>query len=132
MGGVKLVRQEEGSNLCGQACVAMLAGVDLERAKELLGQGRTTTADLRAALGLFGVRLSIVGHRISARRPTLPASKTGLLRALGPEKRDCHWLVWHDGQIYDPTAGVFGQEDWMGSLPEWRLTSYWPVTRIIR
>jgi hypothetical protein len=50
------VRQPVGSNLCGQACVAMAAGVRLEVAVAAVGKrGKTQWGDLRRALARLGI-----------------------------------------------------------------------------
>lgn len=117
---MKLVKQPKDSNLCGQACVAMLCGLTLEQAILLVGtRGKTHTKPLKKALRAFGVHC---GDRRVRGMPN--KDETALLFWKGGGTKG-HWMVWHKGKYYDPVAGVFRR------VPRWlsesRVTSHLKV-----
>ncbi len=98
-GVLKLVRQPKGTNQCGQACIATLAGITLEEAIDLVGtKGLTRTKQLRDALQSLGFYAGM-GLRIGS------PDGLAIVKFLSPDGRS-HWVVW-DGKYYDPQAGVF-------------------------
>lgn len=122
---IRLVRQPEGSSLCGQACVAMVAGVTLIEATAAIGHTRPTyTRDLVAALRSFGVQCEDRLKLVSRARPELPARAILSIRKFvekpnGGRKRYGHWMVIWYGHIFDP-EGVWPEHYRDG----WRVTSY--------
>jgi hypothetical protein len=113
-----LIRQPPKTALCGQCCVAMVAGVSLERATEAVGHGRTSGTDTReiiAALRKLGLRCADRCRRISRARPEYP--QRAILVARRNDCRKYHWLLSWDGVIYDP------EDDWP-QYNGWRITSY--------
>jgi hypothetical protein len=124
-----LIRQPEGSSLCGQACIAMVAGVSLERAIAAVGHGRrggTVTREIVRALRSLGVECAEKLRSVNRKRPVLPKRAIVnickyVVRPDGKRKqRFAHWMVTWDGEIYDPG----------GAWPEvyrengWTITSY--------
>lgn len=92
------------SNSCGQTCVAMICGVSWFESCHVFGHMRKTrTRDLVRALRHFKKdvddHLTVVG-----RKQSLPKTGTYLVTLKHPRGR--HWVVLHDGQIYDPVCGV--------------------------
>jgi len=79
---MKLVRQPEGSSLCGQACVATIAGVSLEESIRAFDgtRGGTRTKQVINALRKFGIAcgdklLRITKKRIEVKhRKSVPVS----------------------------------------------------------
>jgi hypothetical protein len=126
-GGMNLVRQPEGSSLCGQACVAMVAGVTLDESVSAVGHKHGTyTREIVKALRALGVPCPDRLRRVSRVRPVLPqraivAVVKWATRPDGKRKqRRAHWMVAWDGVIYDP-------EDSWPALYErngWTITSY--------
>ena len=117
---MRLVKQPEGSKLCGQACVAMLCSITLEEAIEAVGsKGATTTKQLKIALEEHDVAC---GKRRVRGMPD--KTETALLFWRNDEDGR-HWMVWHKGKYYDPIAGVFRK------VPNWlsnsRVTSHLKV-----
>lgn len=119
---MKLILQPEGSALCGQACVAMAAGVSLERAIDAVGhEGGTGTKEVVEALRDLGVCCADRLRRISRRRPSWP--KRGLIAIGRPatehgHKERQHWMLVWDGVIYDPGGS------WPNGYKDWRMSSY--------
>ncbi len=118
---VSLVRQPEGSSLCGQACVAMAAGVSLDRAIKMVGHskgGGTHTWEIVKALRKLGLRCSDRCRRISRNRPEYPPKAILVVRKNG--RGLYHWVYCEDGVVYDP------EEKWP-RYDGWRVTSFLEV-----
>ena len=118
---VRLVRQPEGSSLCGQACVAMVAGVSLDRAIKATGHSRrggTHTWEIVEALRKLGIRCSERCRRLSRNRPDYPQKAILVVRKNG--RGLYHWVYYEAGVHYDP-------EDRWPRYDGWRVTSYLEV-----
>lgn len=125
---MKLILQPEGSHLCGQACIAMAAGVSLKRAVESVGHKRGThTKDVIAALGALGVECSPRLVRISRKRPNLPARAIVAIHrpAVENERRSSiwHWMLTWDGKILDPGGR------WPEGYEHWTITSFLEINK---
>ena len=118
---MKLVRQPKDSTLCGQACVATLAGITLGKSIMFFGhKGRTRYKAVIQALHQLGVDSG------PGWKKGFPKCKTAvMLYRLDGEWTGSHWVVWHKKKYYDPAAGVFRKE------PKWlkdsRVTSHLEV-----
>lgn len=115
---MKYVRQPPKSKVCGQACVAMAAGYDLQGGIDLVGHAHGTWGtDLRRGLDKAGI-----SHSQRMIRGEPPVDANAILFFKHPSGRRRHWVLWHNGKYYDPHAGVFRE------LPNWlkhsRLTSH--------
>lgn len=107
---MKLVQQPPDSRLCGQACVAMLCGVSLERAIQLVGRKEgTRTKELAHAIRKLGYhcesRLTVLGENVN----WLMAQENMLVKMTnyddqGKRVRNWHWVVVHDRKVYDPAS----------------------------
>jgi hypothetical protein len=108
------VFQPKGSNMCGQACVAMAAGVSLSTVATIMGKGPTTGKDLHHALKRFKIDSSEKVVRIGpnsriwkstqSRYFDLPARCIAKCRS-----GNCtfsHWILIWDGKTYDPYPGT--------------------------
>lgn len=116
---MKLILAPPGSALCGQACVAMAAGVSLRRAIEAVGHERGThTRDVVRGLEALDVTCSDRCLRVSKHRP-VPVPRALLAFKRGP--RLAHWMLLWDGRVYDPGGW------WPDNMREWRMTSYLPI-----
>lgn len=113
-----MIRQPGGSRLCGQVAVAIIAGITLEEAVEVVGHRKSThTRELVAAFRSLGFQCADRLQRIP--RPPLAVAK------LTPPSKSSgwHWVVVDgrrtlDGFPGDPTR-----------TPGWRITSYLPLER---
>ena len=118
---MKLVLQPPDSWQCGQACVAMAAGVSLKRAVETIGHDEdTTTREVVRALRQLGVSCESKLKRISRIKPTLPKRALVVIhrpKDEGGRKEKWHWMLAWDGQIFDPGGR------WPEGYSNWRLTS---------
>jgi hypothetical protein len=104
-----LVRQPPNSNLCGQACVATIAGVALGEAVTLCGKsGKTSTRHLIAGLKAKGFEPYCGLTRVCQRSPWITGlMKSATLIVKFKSGKASHWVVRHKGKFYDPAAGVF-------------------------
>lgn len=96
---MKFVRQPEGSNLCGHACLAMVLGLDLDAACKQMGHKRKTyTRELVAALGdhADGTRLHPLKKGTAI--PLFCVLKVTWKRDHG------HFVVYKAPDVYDPEA----------------------------
>src|SRR6186713_3173228 len=100
----KLIRQPEGSSLCGQCCVAMAARVSLRRAIEVIGHANGThTLDIVAALHSLNVDCAFRLKRIGRAKPVIPARALVVIYRPGGESRSerAHWMYHHRGEMLD-------------------------------
>lgn len=111
---------------CGQACVAMLAGVSVEAAMRATGKrGSTRTTDVVRGLQTLGLRC---GGRLVPAPRVRGLVPTALVRCSLLGRSGWHWVVWHHGRFYDPMWGtVEDAEDFASRLGPWRITSMLPV-----
>jgi len=95
---LNLVLQPSGSPLCGQAVVAMLLGVSLDKGCELIGHKRKTrTYDIVKALK--SARWSTPDRRITVGPKRLPTDPclVSVKWTKHPTRR--HWVVLWNGEI---------------------------------
>lgn len=118
---MRYVRQPEGSSLCGQACVAMLAGISLEESIAIFGsRGSTTTKQVVAVLDKLGIPNAGILTRL---KKGVEKTPTCLVVLHFKGENHTHWTIWHRGVFWDPAVGVFG-----GYNAEYvRQTSFLPV-----
>lgn len=99
------VQQPERSRVCGQACVAIVAGVSLARALDACTDARrcaTSEHDLRRGLTSLGYSL---GAFVRLAGGTLPAPAAGALARVRYEWRShgYHWIVLEGSLVFDPS-----------------------------
>ena len=106
---------------CGQACLAMITGVDVESViAEVPDRARGTYVhELGAYLRANGWKANWLLQRL-ARGRALP--QLAILRMKWKGERLGHWLVWADGQVYDPSPTQYHRGDWSltSCLEIWR------------
>lgn len=100
------------SNLCGQACVAMICDISLARSVKAVGKASVTTGpDLAHALELFDIKSSpamirMGGNQKPSRKSDyytkLPKRCIAKCRSVG--FKGSHWVLIWDGTTYDPAA----------------------------
>ncbi len=120
------VRQPSGSRLCGHSVLAMIRGVPLEKACEMMGHKRgTRTRELVAALGSQALyqRLVVIG-----RRPLLDLPDPCVLKVKW--KKGSHYVLRAGTAVHDPefprAVDLLFWTGWV-SQAEGRITSYLPV-----
>ncbi len=87
---------------CGQAVIAMVTGVDINKVIELCGTDRETKlCDMKRVLGELGIEMS--EKRLEAKTiAELP--QVALLSLETP--RCWHWSLYFKGKVLDPEHGV--------------------------
>ncbi len=120
---IRLVKQPLDSNLCGQACVAMLLGINLEDAiniikKRGLTSFRNLAPALRTTYRIHYTRLKVIRHSVL---PEICIIKVTWKRG------GSHWIVKYKSQIYDPVRGQIPIQQYKGLICG-RMTSYQRLT----
>lgn len=88
--------------LCGQACVAMLAGVSVDEVIEVMQNDKGTgKKDIERALNHYGIGQAKTMTKAD-NNSVLP--KVCILKVLLPKYG--HWILYYDGKYYDPEFGL--------------------------
>lgn len=96
-----LVMQTTSGN-CGQACISMLTGIDIEDVCKLMStRGGTTIGQIVDALDRFGVRHAEKNIRLSKKNSIIP--DISILTVHLSEY--AHWVLYYKGIYYDPEFG---------------------------
>ena len=103
------VIMQDGDGLCGQCCVAMLAGVTLAEVITVMDcrEWQATMGRLISALNYYGIDHTDIIVYNEGRDVVLPKCAI-LMEKLG---RFSHYLVYFDGKYYDPNLGVLEEYD---------------------
>lgn len=100
---INLVKQPDNSNLCGQACVAMITGISLGESIKLFGsKGKTGTKQLYYALKERGITCSEKAVRI--KNNNKPEFCIITIHYTGYKNK--HFCVWNNNKYYDPARGI--------------------------
>ena len=105
---MEVIRQPE-DGLCGQACVAMLAGVTIAEVISVMDcrEWQATMGRVISALNYYGIDHSDVIVYTEGRPAVLPKCCI-MMEKMG---RYCHYLIHYDGKFYDSTLGVMDHYD---------------------
>ncbi len=107
--GIELIRQPN-DGLCGQAVVAMLAGVTIQDVVDVMEcrEWQGTMARVISALNYYGIEHSeIIYYTQGALDAVLPECCI-MMEKMG---RFCHYLIHYKGKFYDPTLGMLENYD---------------------
>lgn len=97
------VYQGKGTRLCGQACVAMIAGITLDEAVKLFGtKGGTRTKHVVDAFNKLGVKTGKL-TRVSKKNKKTDLCMVVIHYSFSNRK---HWTIWNKDKYYDPSIGV--------------------------
>lgn len=123
---MKHVRQPKPSNLCGQACVAMILGISLDEAIERMKtRGGTRTKQLVKVLRDSG-KVTCNG-KLSRVRKDFKPPKCAVMKMCWKEgtRRRSHWVVWNEGWWYDPSDTIVRKAtEGLMAPSDAKLTSY--------
>lgn len=102
-----IIQPEDG--LCGQSCVAMLAGVTIEDVNKVMEcrEWQATMGHVISALNYYGLDHSDVIVFTQGQDTVLPKCCI-MMEKMG---RFCHYLVYYDGKFYDSNLGVLEEYD---------------------
>lgn len=120
---IKHIQQPEGSKLCGHSCVAMVLGVSLDEAIEIIGHRK-------------GVRnyeiIRALGTKAATKRSVRPGVITPpcIIRIKGPKRRH-HVALYAQGKVFDPAYALEAPDFdlWHDFIKEigWRIVSVFPL-----
>lgn len=98
---IDYIRQPNGY-LCGQACVAMLAGVPVDDVVRVMQNDKGTgKKDIARALAHYGIGQAKTMTKAD-NSTVLP--RACILKVLMPGYG--HWILYYDGKYYDPEFGL--------------------------
>lgn len=102
-----IIQPEDG--LCGQTCVAMLAGVTIAEVISVMDcrEWQATMGRVISALNYYGIDHSDIIMYTEGREAVLPKCCI-MMEKMG---RFCHYLVHYDGKYYDSNLGVMEEYD---------------------
>ena len=105
---MEVIRQPE-DGLCGQACVAMLAGNTIAEVISVMDcrEWQATMGRMISALNYYGIDHSDVIIYTEGRETVLPKCCI-MMEKMG---RYCHYLIHYDGKYYDSNMGVLETYD---------------------
>lgn len=114
---MELVLQPYRSKICGHCCVAMVANKTVEQVTEYIGHSYgTKTRDIISVLNNLGIKNSGKLKLLPRHRKTelynLPETCLLVSRTSNEQLHgNWHWIVYHKGEIYCPSAGKFKSLD---------------------
>lgn len=102
-----IIQPEDG--LCGQACVAMLAGVTIAEVISVMDcrEWQATMGRVISALNYYGIDHTDIINYTEGRDVVLPKCCI-MMEKMG---RFCHYLVHFDGKFYDSNLGLLEEYD---------------------
>ena len=101
--------------LCGQACVAMIAGVSVDDVIRVMdNDGSTGKKDIERALDHYGIGQAKTMTKADNDTPLPPVC---ILKVLLPGYS--HWVLYHHGKYYDPEFGLLDE-----LYPKAKIRSY--------
>jgi len=105
---IKVIIQPE-DGLCGQACVAMLAGVTIDDVSKVTDcrEWQATMGRVISALNYYGIYHSDIIVYTNGKDIALPKCCI-MMEKMG---RFCHYLVHFDGKYYDSNLGIMEEYD---------------------
>jgi len=102
---IEFVKQPLESSLCGQACVAMIAGISLEKSIAIFGKrSSTTTKDVAVALRKIGFECADKVTRITKINEKPPLCMV-VVRSKDNRNHN-HWVAWNGKHYFDPALGI--------------------------
>lgn len=102
-----IIQPEDG--LCGQACVAMLAGVTIAEVISVMDcrEWQATMGRVISALNYYGIDHTDIINYTEGKEVVLPKCCI-MMEKMG---RFCHYLVHFDGKFYDSNLGLLEEYD---------------------
>ena len=106
--GIELIKQPN-DGLCGQAVVAMLAGVSIQEVMDVMEcrEWQGTMGRMISALNYYGIDHSEIIYYTERPDGQIPECCI-IMEKLG---RFSHYLIHYKGKFYDPTLGLLDEYD---------------------
>lgn len=106
--GIDIIKQP-ADGLCGQSCVAMLAGVTIAEVISVMScqEWQATMSRMISALNYYGLNHSDIIVFTEGKGVTLPKCCI-MMERMG---RFCHYLLHFDGKFYDSSLGILEEYD---------------------
>ena len=99
---------------CGQACIAMIAGKNVEEViKDMKTDGATSIGQLIEILDVYGIRHAERNKRISKKNPV--PYKYSIL-TVDTDAGYTHWTLLYGNKYYDPEFGLIECEYTHGKI----------------
>ena len=99
---------------CGQACIAMIAGKEIEEViKDMKTDGPTSIGQLIEALDFYGINHAEKNTRISKKNPVPPECS---ILTVHTNAGYTHWTLLFGGKYYDPEFGLIEGEYTHGKI----------------
>lgn len=99
---------------CGQACIAMITGKDIEQViQDMKTSGPTSIGQLMEILDYYGVKHAERNMRISKKNP-IPHEYSIL--TVHTNEGYTHWTLRFENKYYDPEFGIISGEYTHGKI----------------
>lgn len=99
---------------CGQACIAMITGKEVEQViKDMKTGGPTSIGQLIEALDYYGIKHAERNTRISKKNP-IPHEYSIL--TVHTNEGYTHWVLLFENRYYDPEFGLIDGEYTYGKI----------------
>ena len=99
--------KEPTGYLCGQSCVAMLAGVSVDEVIRIIGTAKgTNKQELKKALDYYGICYAPKSTKYD---PNIPLPCLCIIRMMvekPPDIKYGYWGIYYNGTYYDPEFGI--------------------------
>ena len=115
--------KEPTGYLCGQSCIAMLAGVTVDEIIDVIKTNKgTSKQDLKKALNYYGIQYAPTSTRFDENiaLPDLCVLRMMVNKSNGEEYG--HWGLYYNGIYYDPEFGVLNE-----CPPEAKIFQVWEI-----
>lgn len=121
---MKLIRQPENSNICGQCCIAMLNNEPLKDILSRMGKGKTSWKHLRVHIAPY----FFIGSRERFKRQI--HSTLALCNVHWNTGRK-HWVLYYRGWIFDPALETSWSLTEYVNLIQGRITTFIPIQKLL-
>lgn len=120
---VKMVKQPDGSSICGQCCVAMATGRAIKNVIKVFGHSHATrTKELHKALSKLGVNSD---NKLTRNYAKTPIPENCILKiTYDSRKHSGHWVYLKKGICYDPSGEIYHWTNYTFNPSMGRITSF--------
>lgn len=124
---MKHIQQPSGSSICGQCCVAMITGLDLNSVISQLGNGKTTIKKLLTIISIYTKGTKMMRNFYG----TPP--KDCLMKLKWGDGRT-HWVLRWDSMVHDPVLDkAYHYLQYLKMIEgDGRITSYLPFNKHLK